>query len=44
MSYTAEVIKYKGKDVIQLTAGKYTAIIAPFLGSNIISMEDSQKG
>ncbi|MBQ9610219.1 MAG: aldose 1-epimerase [Lachnospiraceae bacterium] len=40
MSYTANVIDYKGKEVIELTAGKYKAIIAPFLGSNILRMQD----
>jgi aldose 1-epimerase len=40
MSYNAEVKKYKEKDVINLKAGNYTATIAPFLGSNIISMVD----
>ena len=40
MAYTSELKKYKDKDVIQLKAGRYTATIAPFLGSNIISMVD----
>ena len=42
MAYTADVIKYKGKNVVQLKAGRYSAIIAPFLGSNILSMEDEE--
>ena len=42
MPYSAEITKYKGKDVIELKAGKYTAIIAPFLGSNILSMKDAE--
>ena len=41
MGYTAEITDYKGKDVISLKAGGYEAIIAPFLGSNIISMTDN---
>ena len=40
MPYSAEIKKYKGKDVIELKAGRYTATIAPFLGSNILSMKD----
>lgn len=44
MSYAANVIDYKGKDVIELTAGKYKAIIAPFLGSNVLRMQDTEAG
>lgn len=44
MSFTAEVVKWKGKDVIRLTAGTYTATVAPFLGSNVIRMQDSATG
>ncbi len=44
MSSKAEIIKWKGKDVIALSAGTYTATIAPFLGSNIIRMQDSATG
>ena len=40
MAYSAEVKKYKDEDVVVLKAGRYTATIAPFLGSNIISMID----
>lgn len=40
MAYTSEIKKYKDQDVICLKAGRYTATIAPFLGSNIISMVD----
>jgi len=40
VSITSEVKKYQDKDVIILTAGRYTATIAPFLGSNIIRMQD----
>ena len=36
MAFSANVISYKGKDVIELPAGKYKAIIAPFLGSNVL--------
>ncbi|MBR0146412.1 MAG: aldose 1-epimerase [Eubacterium sp.] len=44
MSIKAEVIKWKGKDVISLEAGTYTAMVAPFLGSNLIRMQDSATG
>ncbi len=40
MAYASEIKKYKDKDVIQMKAGRYTATIAPFLGSNIMSMVD----
>jgi len=30
MSYSAEIIDYKGKEAVALTAGKYKAIVAPF--------------
>lgn len=42
MSFSANIIDYKGKDVIALTAGKYSAIIAPFLGSNVMRMQDTE--
>ena len=49
MSVTAEIIKYSGKhdpeetrDIIVLKAGKYTAHIAPFMGSNIFYMKDNE--
>ena len=44
MSTSAEITKWKGKDVISLSAGTYTATIAPFLGSNIVRMQDSATG
>ena len=40
MAYSSEIKKYKDKDVIMMKAGRYTAMIAPFLGSNIMSMTD----
>ena len=40
MGVSAEVSKYKDKDVIILKAGGYNAIIAPFLGSNILRMRN----
>ena len=40
MAYSVEIKKYKDEDVVLLKAGRYTATIAPFLGSNIISMVD----
>ena len=44
MSFSAEIKKYQDtdKDIIQLTAGRYTATIAPFMGSNIITMLDTE--
>ena len=44
MSFSANVIDYKGKDVIELTAGKYKAVVAPFLGSNVMRMQDTENG
>lgn len=44
MSFSANIIDYKGKDVIELTAGKYRAVIAPFLGSNVMRMQDTEAG
>ena len=41
MSYLAQTKDYKGKEVIELTAGKYIATIAPFLGSNVMRMQDT---
>ena len=35
-------ITFKGKEVIELAAGKYKAIIAPFLGSNVLRMQDTE--
>nr|MCR5214543.1 aldose 1-epimerase [Eubacterium sp.] len=40
MAYASEIKLYKDKEVVQMKAGRYTATIAPFLGSNIISMVD----
>lgn len=42
MSITAEIKDYKGQSVIELTAGKYSAIIAPFLGSNVLRLQDTE--
>ena len=44
MSYSAEIIDYKGKEAVALTAGKYKAIVAPFLGSNVLRMQDVENG
>lgn len=44
MSLKAEIVKWKGEDVIRLSAGTYTATIAPFLGSNVMRMQDSATG
>lgn len=40
MSQSAVKTTYQGKDVIELSAGRYKAIIAPFLGSNVMRMQD----
>lgn len=42
MCALATVTSYKGKDVIELSAGKYKAIIAPFVGSNVIRFQDTK--
>lgn len=44
MSTTSKIVDYKGKEVIELTAGKYKAIVAPFLGSNVLRMQDIENG
>ncbi|MDE6024386.1 MAG: aldose 1-epimerase [Lachnospiraceae bacterium] len=41
MSYSANITSYKDKEVIELVADKYRAVIAPFLGSNVIRMRDT---
>ncbi len=42
MSYSANVIDYKGKEAIELVADKYKVLIAPFLGSNVLRMQDTE--
>lgn len=42
MSYSATIIDYKGEKAIELIAGKYRAMIAPFLGSNVLRMQDTE--
>lgn len=42
MSTKSQIVDYKGKQVIELTAGKYKAVIAPFLGSNVLRMQDTE--
>ncbi len=44
MSISSKIVDYKGKEVIELTAGKYKAIVAPFMGSNVIRMQDTVSG
>lgn len=41
MNIRANKIDYKGETCIELTAGDYRALIAPFLGSNIMKMENT---
>lgn len=42
MSCTAQIIDYKGKEAIELVAGKYRVLIAPFVGSNVMRMQDTK--
>ena len=44
MSIIAKTEDFKGKQVIVLEAGKYKANIAPFLGSNVLSLYDTGAG
>lgn len=44
MGFSAEICNYQSEKVIRLTAGPYTAVIAPFLGSNILYMKNSSLG
>jgi aldose 1-epimerase len=41
MNTTAKVIDYKGEDCIELVAGDYRALIAPFNGSNVMKLENT---
>lgn len=43
MAFSANIITYKGKEVIELIAGNYKAVIAPFLGSNVIRLQETSK-
>lgn len=43
MPVSAEVTKYKDKDVIVLKSGEYNAMIAPFMGSNLLRMRNEEK-
>ena len=40
MSQSAIITTYKEKDVIELTSGRYKAVVAPFLGSNVMRLQD----
>ena len=44
MSNTAKLIDYKGEQAVELKAGRYTAIVAPFLGSNVLRLRDDVLG
>ncbi|WP_173472684.1 aldose 1-epimerase [Eubacterium ruminantium] len=44
MSISAEKKKFHGKDIVELTCGRYTATIAAFNGSNIMRMQDTENG
>ncbi len=44
MSFSAEISRFQDKEIIRLEAGKYRAVIAPFLGSNIVEMYDLELG
>ena len=41
MNCSAEIKDYKGKSIIELVSGKYTVWIAPFCGSNVMRMQDT---
>ena len=43
MPVSAEVTQYKEKDVIVLKSGEYYAMIAPFMGSNLLRMRSEEK-
>lgn len=43
MKVQAKKINYKGEECIELTAGGYQALVAPFLGSNIIRLYHIEK-
>lgn len=42
MNFSANIVDYKGRQVIELTAGRYRAVVAPFLGSNVMRMQDTE--
>ena len=42
MSNSAKVIDFQGKEAVLLETGKYEAIVAPFLGSNVLRLYDKQ--
>ncbi len=44
MSNSAKLVDFKGKQAVELKAGKYTAIVAPFLGSNVLRLYDEENG
>lgn len=43
MSTSAQKINLKGEEAVELIAGGYQAIVAPFLGSNIIRLYHTEK-
>ncbi len=40
----AVILNWKGLDCVQLTAGGYTALIAPGIGSNVLRLHDDKNG
>ncbi len=44
MKNTAEFIEWKGIECIRLSAGGYTAMIAPGIGSNVLRLRDEENG
>ena len=44
MSNSAKLIEFKGEQAVELRAGRYVAIVAPFLGSNVVRMYDEELG
>ena len=43
MATTSQKINLKGEEVVELVAGGYQAYVAPFLGSNIIRLYNTEK-
>ena len=44
MKNKAETVNWKGLECVQLTAGGYTALIAPGIGSNVLRLHDDVNG
>ena len=42
MKVSIKEIKHKGEPCIKMTAGKYTALLAPTVGSNMLRLRDNK--